>query len=264
MHINPWLIPTLLLAFLLFSLGFRIWGGCVTKSQKLFVMVCAIIAAIPALLFCAYYLHILDRAVWFYQFRSLPGIEIAAAGAGFSAGVISRLHEKSRFGSRLFLLAILFLVILTPHLKPLVGALPEQAFSDRWQDGVCLQSTEASCGPASAATILKSFGIEATEQELVRECFTYRGGTENWYLARALRRRGVAVNYRIMEPEAGSLPVPSIAGVKVSRFGHFIPIIAETADSYITGDPMIGKRVFRKSVITKHYNFTGFFMELKR
>ena len=54
--------------------------------------------------------------------------------------------------------------------------------------------------------------------------------------------------------------MPSIAGVKVGGLGHFIPIIAETATTYVTGDPLVGRQEWPKDTIRQRLAFTGFFM----
>src|SRR5260370_33026524 len=65
----------------------------------------------------------------------------------------------------------------------------------------CLQTTYSTCGPASSASLLQAFGQDASEQQLARESFTSKGGTEIWYLARAFRRRGFRTNFVIQSPD---------------------------------------------------------------
>ena len=47
-----------------------------------------------------------------------------------------------------------------------------------------------------------------------QEGFTYRGGTENWYFARALRRRGLDVEAHIQFPKDRNI-VAALAGPQV-------------------------------------------------
>ena len=57
---------------------------------------------------------------------------------------------------------------------PLLGRTP--ACSERWDElGTCLQTTDYTCSPACAATLLKKYGIAATEQEMAELCLTRRG-----------------------------------------------------------------------------------------
>ena len=180
--------------------------------------------------------------------------------AGLFAGVLAGLLKERKLVSRPFLAAILFLGIAGPYLKPVVAPVRSSRFSDRWTKDVCLQSTRSSCGPASAATIFRFLGVDVSEKEIARECFTYLGGTENWYLARAFRRRGFEVSYRVGAGVPARLPTPSIAGVKAGGMGHFVPILSGTGDSYVVGDPMIGRKEHSRNRVRDHYQFTGFFM----
>jgi hypothetical protein len=58
---------------------------------------------------------------------------------------------------------------------------------DRWRDGVCFQTTQASCGPAAAATLLQEYNIAATEEEMSRLCLTTMHGTSMLGLYRGLK-----------------------------------------------------------------------------
>ncbi len=51
------------------------------------------------------------------------------------------------------------------------------AAESQWKEGVCLQSHEASCAPAAAATLLNLHGIQADEQRMARQCLTSASGT---------------------------------------------------------------------------------------
>ena len=103
--------------------------------------------------------------------------------------------------------------LLVPYLKPMLLPPKWQQFQDRWSDNVCLQTSESSCGPACAATLLRQLCKTGTEEQVARESFTSRTGTENWYLGRTLRKHGVEVQYTF-EPDVGKpWPFPAIAGV---------------------------------------------------
>lgn len=55
---------------------------------------------------------------------------------------------------------------------PLIGSAPQ--CDDRWQGSICLQSTPFTCSAASAATLLRAHGIDASELEMARLCLTSR------------------------------------------------------------------------------------------
>ncbi|MDH3345555.1 MAG: hypothetical protein OEL75_00050, partial [Kiritimatiellaceae bacterium] len=180
-----WLVaPTLIIALFLFFVGQRSAQCCRTWMSRTGLAALYFFIGLPGFLFSLYYFHWFDHAEWFYEFRSLPMTELTACGAGLLVGFLAELFKEAEVPSRFFLIVLLCLGIMIPYLKPLISPLDFSRFVERWEKGVCLQSTPSSCGPASAATIFKSFGIDVTEREIAKECFSSEGGTENWYLTR--------------------------------------------------------------------------------
>jgi hypothetical protein len=266
---NYLLFPMLFIAGVLYSAG-------VISSHRLnrapFITFCIFgcVIALPEIFFAVYYLKFLGTPLWLCEFRSTPGSELSAAGAGLLAGLLhgnfSGGARFRRIAGRWFFPAVLVLGLFVPYLKPIVRPPDWKLFQDRWSDDVCLQTSESSCGPACAATLLRRLGKIATEKEMARASFTSRNGTENWFLARALRKRGCAVQF-VYEPDAGKpWPFPSIAGVRLpgsGNTGHFIAILDRIGDQYIIGDPLEGKVVQSQAALQNDYEFTGFFMTVK-
>ena len=194
----------------------------------------------------------------------MPGSELAASGAGFFFGLLHgyfapiRLARNS-FGAAFFP-ATLLTIIIGPYLKPLLLPVSWEDYSNRWSEGVCLQTSSSSCGAASAATLLRFLGKPADERVIAREAFTSLTGSENWYLARVLRKRGVAIEYVKETTEPVAFHYPAIAGVRVNGYGHFIVIMAREEDRFVVGDPMIGREVLSGDDLRRRYEFTGFFM----
>ena len=105
------------------------------------------------------------------------------------------------------------------------------------------------------------YKIKTTEEELARECYSYRNGTENWYIARAFRKRGIHAKFSMYKTMPDKLPSPAIAGVKLyAEFGHFITILSEQDNVYVIGDPLEGWREYTKQQLLDEYDFTGFFI----
>ena len=72
---------------------------------------------------------------------------------------------------------------------------------------VCLQTHPDTCSAASSATILKTLGIEATEQEMAELCLTRRGTT--WlglYHGLATKLMGTRHKVEFFESDVASLP----------------------------------------------------------
>jgi hypothetical protein len=193
---NYMLFPTLFVALIFFIVGMQ--AGRRTKGFG-FSALCILgfVTAVPGILIDVYYLKCLGEPIWLYQFRSMPFSELSAGGSGFLAGLLhGRLSASERFrqiAGRRFFSGILLMGLLVPYLKPIVRPPNWKLFQDRWSEDVCLQTSESSCGPACAATLLRRFGKTAVEEQIARASFTSRSGTENWYLARTLRQRGLEV-----------------------------------------------------------------------
>ncbi|MEM7473426.1 MAG: hypothetical protein AAF483_00395 [Planctomycetota bacterium] len=63
-------------------------------------------------------------------------------------------------------------VLLRPWIQPL-----HLADEGKWKDEVCLQTHEASCAPAAAATLLGLHGVDANEREMAALCLSSKNGT---------------------------------------------------------------------------------------
>lgn len=206
------------------------------------------------MLFAAYYLHFFDSWAWFYNFRAAPYSELAASGLGLGAGTIHRW-----IGGKPLAPAVLFAVLFVPYAKPLLSPVDLTKLSAEKTGEACLQSTPSTCGPASAASLLRTFGIQASERELAEEAMTSRSGTEVWHLARALRRRGIA-STAITD---GAIHAPAIAGVLLrGNSGHFIAVMSVNSETVTIMDPMHGVSTLTHAELTKRYRFTGFFLVL--
>ena len=256
-------IPTVAGAFLLFWVG-RIAGRRArTPGQVRAVSAVAAVVALPGILFALYYVHLYDDVPWFYSFRSLPGTELSACGLGFLAGVThARLRPDS--GGKIGVPVVLALLVLVPFIKPILSPVEFRRPRAQPGDGTVLQSTMATCGPASAATLLNVLGHPASERELAAESFTSISGTENWYLARALRRRGFDVTFEHQPAKTITIRSPSIAGVVLpGGKGHFIAILNSTGSEVTFVDPIDGRHTAGQSELLSRYRFTGFFMVVR-
>ncbi len=228
----------------------------------------ALLLVSPAAAYAAYYSRLLGEPIWLYRLRALPGSELLAAFAGVVAALlhyqlIPRLN-LSAAGRKTVIPALLVLGLLLPYLKPVLRPLKMESLSETWTDGVCQQSSAATCGPASVATILAGLGIKVTERELAGESFSSASGTENWYLARAVRRRGLHVEFLVSDPS--KVPLPAVAGVNLpsaNGAGHFIALLGRTNDMLVFADPLEGRQTATPKELAAKYHFTGFFLGIK-
>jgi hypothetical protein len=266
-RVNLLLVPVLVIGAATFALGWRLSSRLRTRRALATALGTGMLAALPALLFAAFYLHLYDDAVWFYELRALSGSELAAGPAGFVAGVLHglvRRHDRLRKAAGTTMLPVCLLFLLAaPYLKMIFRPMDPTTLRDRWANGVCLQSSSHTCMPASAATMLRRFGLTATERELAAEAFTSTSGTEVWYIARALRRRGLDARFVQVRSQPDSLPIPSLAGTRLkgpTGIGHAIAILDGLEDRYVVADPLVGREVVALEALRNRYYFTGFFL----
>ncbi len=151
---------------------------------------------------------------------------------------------------------------------PLIGNAPD--CDSRWQKDICLQTTPYSCSAASAATILKAHGIDASEAEMAELCLTRRG--TNWmglYRGLALKTEGTAWQPVVFETDASGLqarqagPVilvaelpdnPSVDPVFREACGwipgqaHSVVFFSFLTDNTVEmADPMFGRELWKAS-----------------
>jgi hypothetical protein len=114
-------------------------------------------------------------------------------------------------------------------------------------DGVCLQSTPYTCGPAAAATALRHFGMDVSEGQIAvlsRSCPVI--GTSDYDLTRAIRQ---ITSGRAMETSYGrwnELPMLTehqvlLAMLRQGRWmNHCVLIMKMTGNSVVFADPAEG------------------------
>lgn len=232
-----------------------------SRSRLLRWLAVGALASLPALYNAAHYLHLFPETVWFYEARSWRGIEVLAIPVGPTAGLLASLLPR-----RMLVAPLLACVGVTwgPFLKPILAPARASGPSGTWTGDVCIQSTFSTCGPASAATILRTFGLSRTETEIARAAQTYAGGTEAWYLARYIRAQGLLARFTLRE--AGfptEVHPPAILGVTLDGRGHFIPLLGREGDAFLIGDPMIGPERMTRAQLESRYGFTGFALEIR-
>lgn len=269
MSFDPLYLPTLLLAVALYGVGLALMRRVTRPLPRLLLFLPALALAAPGVLFTLYYAHLFDDQHWFCVFRAAPFTELTAAGMGVLAGMAQALLPKKRLLIAAWAPTALILLLFwlsVPYVKMLLTPIFVDPAKAAWRDGVSMQSTPSTCGPASAATVLRALGADISEAELARDAYSSQGGTENWYLARAIRRRGFSVNILQTRKETWELPIHAVAGTRLNSPtgpGHFIAIISRDGDHYTIGDPLRGRIVISPAK-PDGYHFTGFFLVIAR
>jgi hypothetical protein len=243
-----------------FFLSYRVAMHLVKRTRTLLALA-AILLAIPGASFAGYYAHVFPESGWYYEFRSWPGTECLLIVLGVAGGLVASLLPRMLLILPLFGVAAL---ASAPMLKPFVRPIPDGALNDKWEGEICLQSTPSTCGAASVATILRSYGVIVTERQLAREAHFYAGGTEAWYLARAVRGRGCNARFHLSSGFDPEIPFPAVAGVRLGAVGHFIAILSRKWDRFQIGDPLNGREVLSRGELLERYDFTGFYMAITK
>jgi len=132
------------------------------------------------------------------------------------------------------------------------------------EDGVCRQSNDYNCGPASAVTALRRLGFPAEEGEIAILAHTSTAtGTPPDILARALQehygKEGLESEYTLFESvdqlkEAGL----TLAVIKFSfKLDHYVTVLEINDTEIVIGDPLNGKRTISRKEFEKQWRFEG-------
>lgn len=253
-NLVPLDLSILALTLLLFAAGLR-------SGRHGALLAAPGVAAVA--LFLAYYLHIVD-GIWYYRWRSLPIVDFAPALFGLSMGAVTAkamAREESKAAAVVAGGLIALLVVGAAFARPWLRPHPTDSLTERWSEGVCLQSTMRTCGPCTAATILRHLGHPATERDLAVAARTDGGGTLNWLLVRALRREGLQADFR--EPASVmAVEAPAILGVRVGEAGHFIALLERDGEVLHIGEPLEGRLTLSLDEFSERYGFDHFAVEI--
>ncbi len=240
---------------------------CSAVAARALLVLGALLAAVPAVLFASNYALCIPYAKWFYELHALPGAEITSGLAAAVQGVMSasaRLRPAKLNAPILVVWALITLaLVLTPFAKQLLYAVDYDALGDKWQDGVCLQTTKHTCVPACAATYMQLHGWSAKEKALARSCGTTTRGTEMWYLMRALRERGYRPAFTHVR-SVKDAPVPSIIGVHIGDIGHVVVLLGKDENGAIVGEPLNGRHRYTWPVLIRRYRPDGTCIVIKK
>ncbi|WP_432703681.1 C39 family peptidase [Methanothermobacter thermautotrophicus] len=105
-------------------------------------------------------------------------------------------------------------------------------------DGMVLQASNYTCGPAALATILQRLGVNTTEDELAELAGTTEDGTTMQGLLEAARAMGM--NATGMRLSISELRANMIAYTISDGIGHYTVINEITGDTVKLADPSLG------------------------
>ncbi len=131
-------------------------------------------------------------------------------------------------------------------------------------DGICWQSTDYTCGPASAVTALRKLGLSAEEGEIAILAHTSQAmGTPPGILAETLQKRYRRYGLTCELKHFKSVAELKSAGLTLAliKFGlmvdHYLVILEVTDNTVVVGDPISGKAVLSHQQFAKKWRFSG-------
>jgi hypothetical protein len=139
---------------------------------------------------------------------------------------------------------------IAPELKDMVGV-----------SGMVYQSSNVSCAAASAATILRTFGIEKTEKEMAHLFGTTVGGTSDAQVIYGMRQIGFSCNkVEIADLNPEKLQPPAMIFVDNQFTGpesHAVAYMGPSEGKIEIWDPLEGRRLFRKDELARIWHGRG-------
>lgn len=251
---NYHLFLSLVIGLCCFSIGFQLRKRIENKTMSAILSALFLLLALPGLLMVGYCFHVVKAGIWFIEFRTINHIEVINSFLGLSFGFLVSGKNSKWLG-----VVILIVLLAIPYIKPIIRPLTIDK-EKGWSGEVCLQSTGATCGPASLATIFNVFGIHKHESEIAKASYSSNSGTEIWYLLRYAKSNGLNYTCSIKQDIMEVQP-PAIMGVYLGDIGHFITVLGIQHDSVIVGDPIDGRNGYPKAKFDQVYRMDGFVVE---
>lgn len=131
-------------------------------------------------------------------------------------------------------------------------------------EGVCLQTTSYTCGPAAAVTLLRQMGLPAEEGRLAMAAKTSSfDGTLPILLARALEREYAGQGLRARSRGFRDLQElksagPTLAVLKLSfLIDHYVAVLEVTEEHVIVGDPLRGRETLTRKDFEDRWRYAG-------
>lgn len=209
---------------------------------------------VPLVLILAYAVAYHFPAIMFLPlFSWAMGIKKFAVFGLISAMVLTtplcKLPQKRARVLICFLMAVIvFMASVWPFLAPMIDRRQLRGLQTHMdKNGVCLQTTDFTCGPASAVTALRKLGLPADEGEIaILSCTSEMEGTPEDMLADGLKREysssGLLVQCRVFRSVA-ELKQAGLT-LAVVKYGfmvdHWVAVLGVTDSEVIVGDPLGG------------------------
>ncbi len=174
--------------------------------------------------------------------------------------------EKLRLKILVFILVAVSSTVLfiIPFVSPVLARKELKDIKTDIQDGICIQTTDYTCGPASAVTALYQLGINADEGEMAILAYTNPDtGTSDDLLSDAIEEKygseGVTCTYRRFRSISELIGnCPAIVVTKYSfLIDHYVTVLDVTNDKVIIGNPSAGREALTYDEFKKKWRSVG-------
>jgi len=267
--VNPW-FETIIVGITAFAGVF--FGGIFSRSRKPCWLISYIISVLLiAILLTAQYANLhFPFLSWIAMSRAKFVVLCLATTLGLTA-LLARLPNRfEKLAVCILMIVVVVWFSIFPFLVPALIQNNLANLKTRYSsDGICLQTTKFTCGPAAAVTALKKLGLSADEGQIaILARSSPVAGTQPWYLYKALQNRyganGLECRYRYFKSavelrEAGV----TLAVVKESLLlDHCVTVLEVLDRAVVIGDPVLGKKTLSFEQFGKIWRFSG--ITLKR
>ncbi|MDB6064653.1 MAG: Peptidase bacteriocin processing [Pedosphaera sp.] len=179
--------------------------------------------------------------------------------------------RRDRIAVSLLMACVVSMTSVWPFLAPAFNRSYLSGLQTRMgADGVCLQNTDYTCGPASAVTALRKLGFKADEGEIAILAHTSSAtGTPPDILAQALQKRytkeGLVCEFRAFKNVA-ELKNSGLT-LAIIKFGfmvdHYVTVLDVNDQEITVGDPLNGLTKLSPSDFKDQWRFVGVVLSRK-
>ncbi len=179
--------------------------------------------------------------------------------------------RRDRIAVSLLMVFVVFLTSVWPFLAPAFNRDRLAGLTTRIDgDGICLQNTDYTCGPAAAVTALRRLGFKADEGKIAILAHTScAGGTLPDVLAEVLQKNyakdGLACEYRVFKSVSElRTNTPALAVVRFNIIlDHYVTVLSVSDDEVVVGDPLLGLNKLTPAEFGAKWRFVGVVLKRK-
>jgi predicted double-glycine peptidase len=208
---------------------------------------------------------------WLLMGRTKFAIIGVIAATMLTTPLLKLPNRRDRIAVSLLMLCVVLFTSVWPFLAPAFNRGYLAGLETRLDhDGVCLQDTSYTCGPAAAVTALRKLGFAADEGEIAILAHTTSTiGTPPDILAAALQKRygsaGLVCEYRgfknLAELRNAGL---TLAVIKYNLLlDHYVTVLEVTDRAVTVGDPLNGLTRLSPAEFSGKWRFEGVVLRRK-